>query len=201
MDMNIHLFFTFYGFSFIFTYTEIKKDLNQIRKENKNMTERELYQEIEGKNEDGTTKAVISLAILTPNEEGEPEIEDSTTSMSGTVYLAIKPDSLSMIDVLFPSNTDADYLQFSGLCERYFETLADANRNGWPIPSLVMTVMPKGDFANSLNVIDCVWSYIPVTAEGVCSGLRFIAKTEFLNFISLSETEAYKLIDEIDDEA
>lgn len=165
------------------------------------MTEREFYQEIEGRTEDEKAKAMCSLSILFPAEGDDVEEYKSVATMDAAVYPAIIPKGLSMIDLLFESNTDIDYLRFSSVCEEFFELVTDANRNGDAIPTLCLTVAPIGDFADVLSVLNCVYSYVPTTAEKICTGLRFIAMTEQVSFLSLDEDELNSVMDEINDDA
>jgi hypothetical protein len=164
------------------------------------MTEREFYQLIEGRDESGAPNAMCSIVILEPDENDDPTEIASATTMTGAVYLAIVPDGLSMIDVMFDDNTDYDYIQMGGICERYNSLIADANRNGTTIPSLALSISEQGDFSAFMTCVNAAWSYIPTSAEKVCTGIRFIVKTEDIHFLEFDEEQVNKLLDELEDE-
>lgn len=163
------------------------------------MTEREFYQEVEGRDKNGMSNAMISLSILYPNEEDVAE-QRTFSTLDGAAYFAIMPDGLSMIDVMFENYTDFDYIQLGDVCEEYFNLLSEANSNGTEIPSLVLSIAPKGDFSSIMTAMNCVWSYIPVSATKMCSGIRFIVQTGNLNFLEMTEEQADAILDELDDE-
>lgn len=164
------------------------------------MTEREFYQKIEGRDESGTPNAMCSVVILEPDGDEDPREIASATTLNGAVYLAIVPGGLSMIDVMFEEHTDYDYIQLGGICEKYNSLVADANRNGTTIPSLALAVSEQGDFASFMTCINSAWSYIPTSAEKVCTGIRFIVDTENIHFLEFDDEQVDKLLDELEDE-
>lgn len=164
------------------------------------MTERDFYKKIEGRDESGTSNAMCSVVILEPDTEDEPKEVASATTLNGAVYLAIVPGGLSMIDVMFEDNTDYDYIQLGGICERYNQMIADANREGTVIPSLALSVSEQGDFSAFMTCINSAWSYIPTSAEKTCTGIRFIVNTENIHFLEFDEEQTGKLLDELEDE-
>lgn len=164
------------------------------------MTEREFYQTIEGRDESGTPNAMCSVVILEPDDDDDPREIASATTLNGAVYLAIVPGGLSMIDVMFEESTDYDYIQMGGICERYNSIIADANRNGTTIPSLALSVSEQGDFSAFMTCINSAWSYIPTSAEKVCTGIRFIVDTENIHFLEFNPEQVDMLLDELEDE-
>lgn len=164
------------------------------------MTEREFYKLIEGRDETGTPKGMCSLVILIPDENGEPKQVATASTLNGAVYLAIVPNGLSMIDVMFDEPTDYDYIQLGGICEKFNIMISEANRNGTVIPSLVLSVSEQGDFSSFMSCVDCVWSYIPTSAEKICTGIRFIMETKNIHFLEFDETQINVLLNELEEE-
>jgi hypothetical protein len=164
------------------------------------MTERDFYKRIEGRDDTGTPNAMCSLVILTPDEDGDPSEVATATTLNGAVYLSIIPDGLSMIDVMFDEHTDYDYIQMGGVCEKLNFMVADANRNGTVIPTLALSISEQGDFSSFMTCVNCVWSYIPTSVEKICTGIRFIVKTEDIHFLEFNENQVNTLLDELEDE-
>lgn len=164
------------------------------------MEEREFYKLIEGRDEAGKPNAMCTVNILMPDENDEPKELASVATMNGAVYMAIVPYGLSMIDIIFDEPTDFDYLQMGGICEHAFALISTANAEGTPVPSLTLSVSQQGDFAAFMTCMDCVWSYIPTSAEKICTGIRFITKTENIHFLELTEGQVVKVLDEIQED-
>jgi len=172
----------------------------EIRKGFYTMTEREFYYLIEGRDEENTPNAMCSLSILLPNKYSEPEEAAAVATSHGAVYLAIVPGGLSMIDVMFEDETDCDYLQMGGVCEKAFSMISAANANGTEIPSITLSVSEHGDFSAFMTCVNCAWSYIPTSAEKVCTGIRFIVETKNIHFLELDSTQIDKILYELEEE-
>ena len=149
-------------------------------------SEIEFLKETEGLDEDGNKKTMISINVTIPDDESREPIAKFITE-EATVFYAIMPDGISMIDILFDSNTDYDYLQFSKVCEEYFDNLSVANIYGTELPILTVTISPADDFSTFLTALKASWSYIPSTAEKTCSGIRITCQTENLLFAQLDK--------------
>ena len=160
------------------------------------MTERDFYTLIEGTNEFDQPKATCVVSILQPDDKGDPEIVAQTVTHNGVVYMAIIPDGLSMIDIIFDTNVDYEFLQLGGLCEQFFDNVAAANREGGLIQTLALSIMENDTLDTNMSCVDCVWTYIPVTAEKVCVGVRFLCKTENIIFTELDEDQVDALLGE-----
>ena len=161
------------------------------------MTEQEFYSLIEGRDDDGTPKAMCTLGLLTVNDASEITELATAASLNGAVYLALIPGGLSMIDIMFDEPTDYDYLQLGGVCEMLNKEIANANRNGAEPPSLTLTLTQQGDFQTFLTATDCVWSYIPTSAEKICTGIRLITSTDNINFLELDDGQVDEMIEDM----
>ena len=168
------------------------------------MDERTFYKLIEGRDEDEQAKASVTASILLVSEDaieedGTPEVAqlDGVTIFDGAVYLAIQPNGLSMIDVMFDDPTDYEYLKLGTLCEGYTECLQANNRGDGSLPLLSLNITEQGEIGRALTVTNAVWSYIPTSADKICTGIRFIALTENLHFVELTDNQVDLLLDEI----
>lgn len=165
------------------------------------MTDEEFYKRIEGRNEDETAKAMVSLSIITIGDSDDDiQCSDNVSVYDGAVYLAVSPNNLSMIDVMFDEPTDFDYLQVGGICEKFSQMLSDYNAFGGRLPMLNIVICEQGDFQSSLNVLNAVWSYIPTSADKICTGVRLIALTDNLNFVELTDEQVDTVLDEVGDD-
>ena len=165
------------------------------------VTESDFLKHTEGKGPNGISNANVTIAILTPDENGEIDEEDKRFIENGVVHYAIIPNGLSMIDVIFDSNVDFDYIQAGTICERFFDLAGITSReNTNKIPTLSLSITPKGDVANIMTAVDCVWSYVTASPELVCTGIRFICKTENISFVQLTPEQVNTIFDEIDAE-
>ena len=164
------------------------------------MNEREFYKRIEGRDDDEAPKAMCSLVIVGPDSNDDPNELGNTTTFNGAVYLAIIPNGLSMIDVIFEDDVDFDYIQMSGLCEQFNKMVMAANANGGEMPSLILTVSEKGELSAIMSCVNCVWSYVPNSPEKICTGLRFIVQTENIHFLEFDDNQVAKVLDEIEEE-
>lgn len=168
------------------------------------MDEREFYKLIEGRDKNEQARATVAASILLVSddaieEDGTPEVAqlDGVTIFDGAVYLAIQPNGLSMIDVMFDDPTDYEYLQMGALCEGYTTSLQAHNRGDGSLPLLSLNITEQDDIGEALTITNCVWSYIPTSADKVCTGIRFISLTENLHFVELSDEQVDLLLDEV----
>lgn len=164
------------------------------------MTERDFYKKIEGRDDIGTPNAMCSLVILKLDANDEPAEVTTVTTMNGAVYLAIVPNGLSMIDVMFEEPMDYDYIQMGGLCEQFNRMVADANVHGSVMPSLVLSVSEQGDLTSVMSCVSCAWSYIPTSAEKICTGIRFIMETKHIHFLAFNDEQVNLVLNELEDE-
>ena len=155
----------------------------------------ELFEKIEGRDEYGIPKAICNLNILMPDDNGDPDIIRTANTLNGTVALSIIPDGISAVDVVFENETDYDYLQFSTLCEEHFKQVSDAMKNDGIVPSLTLSICPRDDIGEFLQLMNCQWSYIPVSQDGKSSGIRFIAMPDCV-FVTEIPDEVFEAVAE-----
>lgn len=165
------------------------------------MTEREFYNQIEGRNEDEQAKAMITASIvLTSNDEEEVAALDNISVFDGAVYLAVEPNNLSMIDVMFDEPTDYEYLQLGQMLEKFNEVLRAYNNGKCSEPLLTLTICRQNDVSAVLTVVNAVWSYIPTSPDKVCTGIRFIVLSDNLHFTELTDEQIDLILDEVGEE-
>jgi len=150
------------------------------------MTEQEFYSLIEGRDEEGMPNAECEISIWRLHENEQAEELATVVTRTGVVHHTIVPDGLSTFDIMFEDNTVHDYIRMGIICEKTFPMLLKDYTND--LPTLDLDIIDK-DFSAAIICSDCVWAYIPASPENRCVGIRFIVKTEDINYHLVDEPE------------
>ena len=161
------------------------------------LTQEELLEEVKGKDEDGKSKAQVTVGIM---DVLNNEMVDSVTSLYGVLDVAIVPDYNSAFELVFTDSADYEFIQLTGLLEEYFGLVSQANTLGEIPPLLTLTIMPQGDIENYLTVAGAMYSYMASRPYEVPHGIHFVAPTENIEFLELDEDTVNLLFEEVDEE-
>lgn len=161
------------------------------------MTRQELLAEVKGKDEEGKSKAQVTVGIMDVIKQ---EMIDTVTSLYGVLDVAIVPDYNSAFKLDFNESDDYEFVQLTGLLDEYFNLVSEANNNEEVPPLLTLTIMPQGDIENYLTVVGAMYSYAANRPYEIPKGIHFVAPTENIEFLSLDEETVNQLIDEVEED-
>ena len=76
------------------------------------LTQEELLEEVKGKDEDGKSKAQVTVGIM---DVLNNEMVDSVTSLYGVLDVAIVPDYNSAFELVYTDSADYEFVQMTGI--------------------------------------------------------------------------------------
>ncbi len=135
---------------------------------------RKILQEIVGEDEGGSGRALSCLMIERRFEHSmeKPEV-CGLVSLADVVLSVSITNDFVVVSMHFEDYADYDYLQTEELCRKY-EALVDVGSPEGEAYSLVLSIVPKGEYDIFFVGLDAVWSYMPEKPEGGCKEIRLI---------------------------
>lgn len=137
----------------------------------------DIFQAIEGIDENGEVKAICCLLIEKKFEDmrSKPKIQKIVYLWNANVKVSLTSDFV-VVDLGFGGYTDYDYLKALELC-REFTDMTDVCEFGEKPDSdlsLILSITPKGEYDFSLMGRDAAWSFVPEKTEGMCNAIRLV---------------------------
>lgn len=162
------------------------------------MEKKEFLAAISGRDSNNQSKAIISFNILGVSDDEEDIIQlEDTVCYDGVVYVAIQPEQLSIIDILWKNPTDYEFVRVEELLQRYNEYLKNYNQNDDVQHFLSVSIVAAGNLAANMNVLNCIWSYTTDNQYKICNGVRLITLSDNIKFTELNEEQLDILLDDI----
>lgn len=152
---------------------------------------RTLFEELEGRDELGTSKAACSLTIQRIIED-DTEVVQSVSTQYAVVSVYSTPLWMT-VDLRFEDRLDYDYLQFSQVCMEYQELANDSEAE--PL-SLVLSLTPFGEYNYFVVGVNGAWNFQLDKPDGECNTIRFIFMKECFGVYELSEEAMEEMIEE-----
>ena len=162
---------------------------------------KDLFEAIEGSDENGEAKAVCCLMIEKKFQDTNitPEIQKVSYMVDANVTVSLTSD-FAMVDLIFDSYVDYDYLQTGELCREYTAMTDARNLAEDSELSLVLSITPKGDYDFFWMGMDAAWSFMPERPEGMCNIIRLIFVREKFGAYAFGEEAVRKIIENAADE-
>ena len=145
------------------------------------MGSRDIFQTIEGMDENGEAKAICCLIVERKigDREQTSEIENLAYMQNASVKVSLTRD-LAVVDLCFESHEDYDYQQTLELCKEYnaMTDTCELKKNPNSNLSLILYVTPKREYDFFLMGVDAVWKLIPKKSGESSNVIRFAFVSE-----------------------
>ena len=162
---------------------------------------RDLFEAIEGVDENGEARAVCCLMIEKKFQDTNvsPEIQKIAYMMDARVTVSLTSD-FAVVDLTFDSYVDYDYIQAGDLCKEY-TAMTDARYLAEDSElSLVLSITAKGDYEFFWMGMDAAWSFMPERPEGMCNIIRLIFIREKFGAYAFGEEAVRQIIEDAAEE-
>lgn len=142
-----------------------------------------------------------ALAEMWSGDQGyEPEV-------CGAVYMSDVALSLrftgdfAVVDLCFEDCVDFDYLRAGELCRKYDGLAEGEILEGEKMDySLVLSVVPEGEYDTFFVGLDGVWSFVSEKPEGICHIIRLVFAREKFGVYEFGKEAVEELIGEVMEE-
>ena len=158
---------------------------------------RDFFRKIEGIDESGEARA-LSCLMIEKREGDAPVIRDLVHMQDACVSVSMTSD-FAVVDLAFENHIDYEYLQAGELCRGYMamtDVGMPAESEG-ELLSLVLSVVPKGEYDLFLMGMDAAWCFMPKEPDGLCSVIRLIFLREKLGVYEFTEEAVERMIEEV----
>lgn len=130
-------------------------------------------------------------------QEYEPEV-CGAVYMSDAVLSVSFTSDFAVVGLRFEDCVDFDFLRAEDLCRKY-DDLADAGSlEGEKMDySLVLSVVPKGEYDTFIVGLDGIWSFVSEKPGGVCHTIRLVFAREKFGAYEFGKETVEDMIGEV----
>ncbi len=121
----------------------------------------QLLASVQGRDEDGEPKAMVTLQLLETLNNNDWIVVDEVSTVQAEANLVLQGNIVTLV-LDFDSDIDYDFLRFSAVGEHYNELI----QKRWetePVKgyALNFSVIPQGEYDSFIHAICTGWYYVP----------------------------------------
>lgn len=154
------------------------------------LTEKQIFIEASGVDEEGTPKSLVQLAtkFFDVNEGDEEKVREMT--FDGAVVNIFRSLRMTMIDLKFESAVDYGFIQASEMLKEFTTAENSTDEETGRMPIVQLTIMPK-ELEGQYYIcgIHGSWCLMPSEPGKAADIIRFIFDNDTVHSFEINETE------------